>query len=541
MSSKRHRQKARLPTSNQPGVLISSRQILQALNTGYSESGASVLKGSLRGFQPIPSSPQSDIDANLPILRARARDLYMGAPIATSSIVTSRTHVIGSGLRLRARVKSKILGLTYEQAAEWERNAEAEFDMYASSKFCDLLKKNNLYDMQDIAYVGYLLNGDSWAALKYRKPLPGMPYSLRIQIFEADRVSNPDTMQLGSMPFSVQASNPDNGNRIVNGVEIDSDGAIVAYWICNRHPYDPTNMSQTPKWQRVEAFGRINGQPNILQICHDERPEQYRGVPYLSPAIESLKQVTRYTEAELTAAIIKAFFTVFFKQGLGPGGGGFPVQESLPSEEKISLDGNDFELGAGSMNVLPPGVDVTTVDGSRSLSAYDSFTNHLVRQIAACLEQPYEVLMKSFTSSYSASRAALLQAYAAYKMRRIWFARDFCQPIYEAWLSEAVAIGRIKAPGYFDDPMTRAAWCGAEWYGPVMGVLDPVKEAQGAILRIQAGLSTGEREAAEMTGTDWDANIVQRSMELKSMAALGVEYAPITTIQVAEKGGEGVE
>jgi|GEM_PF-3785896 len=74
-----------------------------------------------------------------------------------------------------------------------------------------------------------------------------------------------------------------------------------------------------------------------------------------------------------------------------------------------------------------------------------------------------------------------------------------------------------------------------------MGVLDPVKEAQGAILRIQAGLSTGEREAAEMTGTDFDENIALRAMELRAMAAQGVEYAPITTIRITEKGGNDDE
>jgi lambda family phage portal protein len=259
--------------------------------------------------------------------------------------------------------------------------------------------------------------------------------------------------------------------------------------------------------------------------------------------LEALKQVTRYTEAELTAAIVRTFLTVFFEQvqEFLRAGCRISDERSNSRRSKISLDPNEFELGAGSINVLPPGYKATAIDAGRSISAYESFANQLIRQIAACLEQPYEVLIKAFAASYSASRAALLQAWAAYRMRRIWFARDFCQPVYEAWLAEAVAIGRIEASGFFDDPRIRKAWCGAEWYGPVMGVLDPVKEAQGAILRIQAGLSTGEREAAEMTGTDFDENIALRAMELRAMAAQGVEYAPITTIRITEKGGNDDE
>lgn len=541
MSNKRNRQKARMPTaSNVPlaGLNVISRQIMRAINTGYDESGASTTKGSMRAWQPIGSSPQSDIDANLPILRSRTRSLHMNSPLATSAIGTSRTHVIGAGLRLRSRIDAAILGLNPEEAKVWQKRTEKEFNVWAMSKFCDLLKRNSFYDMQDIAYVGFLLNGDSWVALKYRIPIPGMPYMLRMQLLEADRISNPDTTTLGGLsPFTVWTTNRENGNRIVNGVEIDGDGAVVAYWISNRHPYDPTNLAGLPSWARVEAFGKKAGAPNIIQICHDERAEQYRGIPYLAPVIEAFKQITRYTEAELTAAIVKAFFTLFFKQQAGAPGGMFPVSEPIEPGDKVSLDANDFELGPGSMNVLPPGYEVQQVDASRSLSTFEAFTTSLIKQIAAALEQPYEVLMKAFNSSYSASRAAMLQAWSAYKMRRDWFARDFCQPVFETWLTEAVAIGRIQAPGFFDDPLIKAAWCGAEWYGPVMGVLDPVKEATGAALRIQNGLSTGEKEAAEMTGTDFDENIQQRAMEIKALTEAGIMFQPINSITINEKGG----
>ena len=46
-----------------------------------------------------------------------------------------------------------------------------------------------------------------------------------------------------------------------------------------------------------------------------------------------------------------------------------------------------------------------------------------------------------------------------------------------------------------------------------MGVLDPVKEAQSAQLRILFGLSTREKEAAEMTGTSWDENVERLAIE----------------------------
>jgi lambda family phage portal protein len=538
-SRKRSRQKARMPTNSQAIPQNGARITRKIVNTGYSESGASYKKGSLAAWRPIQSSPQSDIDVNLNTLRARSADAVMGMPLATSTINTSRTSVIGSGLRLSPKPKYKLLGISAQEAEEWAQTTKEEFDLWASSKFCDVLKKNNWYDMQDIAYVRYMIDGDSFVAFKYREPLPGMPYSLRIQLFEASRVCNPGVQSvLGAVsPWSVTIKNPDNGNRIINGVEVDDDGAVVAYWICNKYPYDPTNTTQLPEWKRVEAFGKQTGQPNILQICHDERPEQYRGVPYLAPVLEVLKQISRYTEAELTAAIIKSFFSLFFKESYASDGK-FPLQEVFSRQERVSLNPNDYEVGPGTLNVLPPGYDVSAIDGSRTLSTYEPFTTQLIKLLGAGVEQPYEVVLKSFNSSYTASRAALLQAWAAYKTRRVWFSRDFNQPSYEAWMTEAVAIGRIKAPGFFTNPLMKKAWCNAEWYGPVMGVLDPVKEVQASALRRLYGISTGEKEAAEMTGTSFDENIERLAIEQKNMQGAGL---PVITANAAKTGPSAPE
>ena len=174
------------------------------------------------------------------------------------------------------------------------------------------------------------------------------------------------------------------------------------------------------------------------------------------------------------------------------------------------------------MNALPKGVDVKSVDASNSQSTFEPFTATLIKQIAAAIGQPYEVLMKKFNSSYSASRAAMLQAWEEYKLRRTWFARDFCQPVYEQWLTKAIALGRIEAPGFFTDPLIRKAWCNVEWYGPTMSILDPVKDVTGSSLRTTYALSTRERESAEMTGTDFEENVEQLALEQQIIRDAGI-------------------
>ena len=106
-------------------------------------------------------------------------------------------------------------------------------------------------------------------------------------------------------------------------------------------------------------------------------------------------------------------------------------------------------------------------------------------------------------------------------MRRVWFVDDFCQPVYELFLSEAVARGRIKAPGFFDDPRLREAWCCARWIGPVQGQLDPKKEVEAAILMADRGIKTYEQITRELGGGDWEDNIEQSKLENEKIKEAG--------------------
>jgi lambda family phage portal protein len=290
------------------------------------------------------------------------------------------------------------------------------------------------------------------------------------------------------------------------------------------------DAAKRKEWVRVEAYGSETGRPNVLHLMDAERAEQRRGVPYLAPVIESLKQLTRYTEAELMAAVIAGMFTVFIKSQ-GPSSD-MPLGSMIPDDQKIAADDQTvYELGVGAINVLNPGEDIEVADPKRPNSSFDAFVNALCRHIGAALEIPQELLQKSFQSSYSASRAALLEAWKMFRTRRSWIAKDFCQPVYEEWLAEAVAIGRIRAPGFFSDPAIRRAWSSAEWNGPAPGQVDPLKEVQAAGERIKLGLSTRERETIEITGGDFDRNIKQLAREITQMQQAGI----------IETGGEPLE
>lgn len=77
-----------------------------------------------------------------------------------------------------------------------------------------------------------------------------------------------------------------------------------------------------------------------------------------------------------------------------------------------------------------------------------------------------------------------------------------------------------RAPEYHE---FRTAYSRAKWMGPGRGIIDPVKERQGAILGMDAGLSTLEDEAAELGGVDWRETLNQRAIEIARFKELGIK------------------
>jgi lambda family phage portal protein len=457
------------------------------VGSGYVVFGSG--KKSMRGAFAFANPPEVDIDTKLEKMRASARDLFMNSPVATAILERFKTHVISSGLTLQCRVDRKFLGLSDEEADAWEENVEREFRLWSRSKNCDAYRRLNFNQMQALAFLSRLLSGDVFALLPYKKRA-GWPYELCIKLIEADYVSNPNDAM--------------DTETIVSGVETSIDGEVVAYHITNRHPNDLLGYAR--KWVKVPAYGAESGRPNVLHLFEPSRPGQRRGIPELAPVIESLKQITRLTEAELMAAVVTSFLTVFIETPAPT-----PLDGNLPSEEKITdptnvaADQGAVELGNGSIVGLNPGEKATVIDPKRPNQAFDPFFMAISKQIGAAIGQPVEIVLQSFQSSYSASRAAWLQFWKKVLSLRNGFKQEFNTPIYEEMLAEAVSKGRISAPGFFNDPAYRAAWCGCDWIGPGMGQINPEVETKAAINKVNNLLSTRAKVVAEIDGDDWDA------------------------------------
>ena len=484
-----------------------ARQKLEILNTGYSHHGASRVKKSMVAWPDFGGSPDDDITLNLETLRNRSRDLYMGNPIAAGALKTDRTNVVGSGLQLNPQIDASFLGLSDDQADQWERDVRREFKLWANNKNCDAARMCDFYQLQQLTFLSALMSGDVFVALPVI-PRAMSVYDLRVQVIEADRICN---------PYNIPELPP-----IMAGIETGEYGEPIAYHIAKYHPLSLLN-TKVNEWTRVLAFGPKTGRRNVLHLLDMERAGQRRGVPMLSPVIEPLKQLGRYSDAELMAAVVSGLFTAAITTPEGDAGD--LGEEELPGIVTGTSDADkqdDIKLGNGTVIALAPGEKLETVNPGRPNASFDPFVLAVLRQIGAALEIPMKILIKHFTASYSASRAALLEAWKFFRRQRDWLASDFCQPIYEEWLSEAVARGRISAPGFFASLAVRAAYCGAEWNGPSQGQIDPEKEANAAVIRVQNCFSTRAKETAELTGGDFDQNYRQRVREEKMMREGGL-------------------
>lgn len=492
-------------------------RVVMALAGGGGYHGARRDRRSMQEWRAGTGSADADTLPDLPMLRERSRDLVRNAPLAAGAVNTVTTNVVGTGLTVQSRVDRRILRIDDQAAVDWQRAAEAEFTLWADSQECDITRTQDFYGLQELVFRSALESGDVFV-LKRFVERDGSPYGLKLQVVEGDRVSNPMFM-----PDRPAGADPKNPRALAGGVELDANGAPVAYHVLRQHPGD--TMAVVREWDRVPAFGSQSGERIMLHLFRRVRPGQTRGVPYLAPVIEPLKMLDRYSEAEVMAAVIASLFTVFIKTEGGESGSLLPATPL--AETGGRADDEDYKLGSGAMLDLLPGESIETANPTRPNAGFDPFVQAILRQVGVALELPFEMLIKHFTSSYSAARAAMLEAWKFFRARRDWLTYTFCQPVYDAVIAEAVARGRLSAPGFFDDDLVRRAWLGSQWTGTPAGMIDPVAEMQSAEARLNLGVSTFAEVTAELTGGDWEAKSDQLIAERRKRVEGGIDTAVV--------------
>lgn len=484
---------------------------------GAAHQGASLDVRDLATWQPTRGSADADLLPELGLLTARSRDLARNTDVAAGAFQTMVDNVVGTGLRLASTPDYRLLGKDKAWAEDWSNTVESHWRTYANSTTCDASGTMTLSGLSALAFRAALMSGDA-VGLPLWLPRPGERWATRIQLIEADRLSNPNDA-------------PDSAT-LRGGVEIDNFGAPIAYHIRRAHPGDWYVGWGSPAfaWERIPATTAW-GRRRVLHALERERPGQTRGKPLLAPVLRRFKVLDRYETAELQAAVVNAMIAAFIQTPMEQES----IVELFHGDQAAYLDARGkqaVQLEGGGIFPLFPGDTLAPFTPSRPASAFGPFTETVLRQIAAGINIPYELLMKDFSkTNYSSARAALIEAWRFFRGRREWLSQNWMTPIYELWLEEAVNAGIIEAPGYYEH---RAAYARCRWIGPGRGWVDPVKEAQAAQIRMDAGLSTLEAECSEQ-GLDWEEVLEQQATENARRRELGLAIpgAPAITQDTA--------
>lgn len=462
----------------------------------------------LRWWRPWSRDAAGDTLRDLSTRRAQARELVQDNPIAAGALQTVVDRVVGTGLALVPMPDRRALGWSPEQAEAWKRQVQTEFAVWADSRHCTMEGTQNFYERQSLTLRTALESGDAFTVLPDAQS-PGQPYRLRLQLLEADRVGNP-------------MGRPDTVTE-AGGVRFGTGGAPLSCHIYRMHPGAALTGGRDRFAGEWVDFAGPSGRLRVLHHLRHMRPGQPRGVPWLKPVVSTLKQIGRYTEAEIQAAVVSAFLTLVIETAdAGPS----PAPVFGATEEDVAAAAGEIAMGPGAVIGLAKGEKANVVNPQRPNPAFEPFVAALFTQVGMALGVPHELLTKRFNASYSASKAALLDAWVFFRGMRAWIAASLCQPAYETWMAEAVIRGRITAPGFFADPLMRWAYTRAAWHGDSPGSINPKDEVAAYVAAIDARLMSRERAEWELGGTDWWGTLDAKAAEQRRLKDLDLLPTP---------------
>jgi len=469
----------RLVSAPDPAVVARMIQPqITASNTGYGAWGATSTAwtgdkffggfGSTKLYQP-----------DYWTLRANSAQLFTENIFAKGLIGRLITNEINTGLQLEAMPDPDLIaGLSEEAAQEWSENVEKRFQIWADNPdLCDYQQRQTYAQLQAEARRESLIEGD----ILVRHHVEGGAQSTglpQIDLIPGGNVRTP--MEKIGDP------------RIVEGVERDARGRHVAFYV-----FDEAN-----EWTRVPAKTSTGRRIAWLQYGTAKRTNEVRGTPLLSVMLQSLKELDRYRDSEMRAAVVNSILATYIKRDADklpsrPFEGGATLttrtQSTGPDNET-----REFRIGKQVPGLvfenLQIGEEPVSFDTKRPNVNLGVFQDAVLSAIAWASEVPPEILILQFSNNYSASKAASSEFNMYLTRFRSEFGGSFCQHTYLEWLTTETLTGRVDAPGFLEsrsnpqEYVAFGAWTKTAWGGVIKPSIDLGKDVKAMTQAIEASL-----------------------------------------------------
>ncbi|HRU04320.1 MAG TPA: phage portal protein [Candidatus Brocadiia bacterium] len=326
------------------------------------------------------------------------------------------------------------------------------------------------------------------------------PVKLRIQPIHPVRLNTPWT---GLPP----------GSSVRYGVEVDSAGKALAYYIQKRDARQPYTL-----W---DDYDKIPAR-YVAHLFVAEEAGQTRAMPWLTPSLPLLAQLRRYSKATLTAAESAAEMNIILSAS------DKLIELLADLDEDFTFDVpdsmEDLGLAPGGMIATPPGYVASQMKSEQPSTQYPAAKKEFLSEGARPLGLPYNRASGSSEGyNYSSGRLDMQEAQPFIENKQTWLANAFCNRVLRLWLREAHLI-----PGFLSHPRPdlvfrpgRGVPC--QWYWPGIKHVDPQKEAAGRDINLRNATDT-LADAWSREGADWKRKMEQRCLEAKAAAEFEKRY-----------------
>lgn len=491
----------------------------------FAYNAADLSSQEMGNWLPWIRSPDSETNPFRDRMVGRNRDLVRNDGWAAGGISRILDNTIGNRLRLSATPDYRALAVRFgiksfdaTWSDEFRKAAEALWRGFSDNegRYNDLSRQMTVGQMFRLAFRHKLIDGESLILMHWRDDRVGYgaaDYATTMQIVDPDRLSN---------PFQMVDSATMRG-----GVELDADGVPIAYHIRKAQQNDWYLSVESNTWERV-AREDADGWRRVIHDFDLDRAGQHRGIGVFTPILGHAKMLAKYYGIELQAAAVAATFGTFVTSPYDPA----LVEDTLGGDNDL-MQYQDLRkqwanerpamLNGVRIPTLAPGEEINQVSAAHPHSGFNEFAHEMLGVVAASIGISREQLTQDLSkTNYSSYRAGALESYKTLTRRGNDFKANTATPVYASWLWEAMENGELPLPAgapAFQEAKTAYSRC--DWLGVARGWVDPVAEKQGAILGMDASLSTLQRECEEQ-GMDWEEVIQQRGIELKAFADAGL-------------------
>lgn len=423
------------------------------------------------------------------MLKQRARDLVQNNGFAKGAQNAIVANVVGTGIK----------PMRPEWIKQWEHWCQYEADISGHQHF---------YEMQPLALKECMKTGEVLVKKVWFTPAEmrrlGRRSPFGLQLIESERLAEE------SQTFGVKQKNPKTGNDIRNGVEIDSYGRPVAYYVLPTHPSDLFTEPVEP--EPIPA--------KFIRHCFvREEIGQTRGFSWYAAAINWLFKLGLYADNEMTASALTACLMLWFETA---GDGDTPTLLAPDGEETTDDDGNSIDEFRPAM--VGRGTDKPhLLNPTRPNAQADPWITLMLRSIGVSMDLGYEAISRDHSkTNFSGQRGEELENRRRYRQVSCFLKWQFLDPIFVDWVRGNVLAGVEGFPSIDQFIAEYDTYADTEWISDAREWVDPTKEGTAEEDALKTGRKTFKRYYAEQGIMDWKAEFAQQAEERAERKRLGL-------------------